>query len=48
MEWIVDPLCSFNALDTILADSCPNVFNQCSCQGGLNVCTVEAALRVAK
>ena len=44
MDWIVDPLSSFNTLDIYLSDTCPNVFNQCTCTGGLNVCSVEKSL----
>ena len=44
MEWIVDPLSSFTNLNPIWSETCPNVWYQCNCTGGLLVCTVKGGL----
>lgn len=45
MEWIVDPIGQFNELTSLGADTCPNIWNQCTCSGGQLVCTVQNALK---
>jgi hypothetical protein len=45
MEWIVDPLSNFAGLNPVFSESCPNIWYQCNCTGGLLVCAKEGALK---
>ena len=46
MEWIVDPLSNFADFNPVFSESCPNTWNQCNCEGGLNICTTKGALQI--
>lgn len=47
MEWIVDPLNNFRDLILGVSENCPDVWNQCTCQGGLVSCTCRKGLQVS-
>lgn len=49
MDWIIEPLSGFKALEPISADSCTGEgtkLNHCSCTGGLVVCKCKGGLVV--
>jgi len=43
MNWLMEPLGGFKSISLATDDS-----YTCSCQSGLNVCTVEGALKIIK
>lgn len=51
MNWIMEPVSGFQALEMMAADSCTGEgtrLNSCSCSGGLVVCQCSGGLVVPK
>lgn len=39
MDWLMEPVNGFKAFDIYLGETCPVTWIQCSCTGGLLLCT---------
>jgi len=46
MDWLMEPLSGFKGISQDFEDSCPQTWNQCTCTGGLLICTVQGALKI--
>jgi len=46
MDWLMEPLNGFKSISQDFAESCPSTWYQCTCEGGLLICTVKGALTV--
>ena len=44
MDWIIEPLSGFKAISYAEAETCPHTWMQCTCTGGLLVCSTQGAL----
>jgi hypothetical protein len=51
MKWIIEPMSGFFTLDVTEADNCTgtgSTLRECTCTGGMVVCSVPGALVVPK